>query len=71
MDPKKVSEQVWSACDCIEMIGQKIGWLFYIFPLVEIFRSGSCGPVAVEVERWQELDLIFIAMIDLMDCWRV
>ena len=49
MDPRKVGEQVWSACGCIEKIGQKIGWLFYIFPLVEIFRISSCCPVAVEM----------------------
>ena len=49
MDPRKVGEQVWSACGFIEKIGQKIGWLFYIFPLVEIFRSGNCCPVAVKL----------------------
>ena len=73
MDPRKVGEQVWSACDCIEKIGQKIGWLFYIFPVVEIFLEllvvvqMLCRCRALAGARFD----IFIVLIDLMDCWRV
>ena len=61
----------WSAGGCSEKIGKKILRLLYIFPLVEIFGSSSCCPVAVKCRAWagDRFDM-FIVLMDLMDCWR-
>ena len=74
MDSRKIGEQVWSACGCIEKIGQKIGWLFYIFPLGGIFFLELVVIVQLlwRCRAWagDRFDM-FIVLMDLMDCWRV